>query len=78
MLPRLGNSAHLETDPSEWDFTSLELKEVASTLNNGKAFGWDHVPSEFIKNAPNFAFSVIASLFNKIKNTGILPNGWNC
>ena len=80
-LPRLGTSTNLETDPANYlgrDFTIAEVRKVASSLNNGKAFGWDNIPSEFLKNAPDFAFSVMASLFNKIKNTGKLPEGWNC
>ena len=80
-LPRLGTTTSLEKDPSNYlgrDFTVAEVRKIASTLNNGKAFGWDNIPSEFLKNAPDFAFSVMASLFNKIKNTGKLPEGWNC
>ena len=80
-LPRLGTSTNLEKDPSNYlgrDFTIAEVRKIAASLNNGKAFGWDNIPSEFLKNAPEFAFSVMTSLFNKIKNTGNLPDGWNC
>ena len=80
-LPYTCASPSLENNPSDWlgrDFSVAEVQKIASTLNNGKAFGWDHIPSEFLKNAPSQAIVVMTSLFNKIKNTGILPSGWNC
>ena len=80
-LPHTGSSPNLENNPSDWlgqDFSVEEVQRIASTLNNGKAFGWDQIPSEFLKNAPRQALIVMASLFNKIKNTGTLPDGWNC
>ena len=80
-LPQGGSHPTLENNPSDWlgqDFSVAEVKKIASSLNNGKAFGWDQIPSEFIKNAPPLVFSVMTSLFNKIKNTGTLPDGWNC
>ena len=80
-LPSAGTTPSLENNPSDWlgqDFSVAEVQKIALNLNNGKAFGWDKIPSEFLKNAPLQAFSVMANLFNKIKNTGTLPNGWNC
>lgn len=81
VLPRLGSSTCLDRDPCNWlgrDFSLKEIKKIATDLNNGKAFGWDQIPSEFLKNAPDQAFSVMILLFNKIKNTGVFPQGWNC
>ena len=81
VLPRLGSSTSLDRDPCNWlgrDFSLKMIKKIASDLNNGKAFGWDQIPSEFLKNAPDRAFSVMVLLFNQIKNTGVFPRGWNC
>ena len=80
-LPRVGVSDDVAKNPSNWlarDFSAKELKNIASRLNNGKARGWDNIPSEFIKNAPDLAFDILTLLFNKIKNSGIYPKGWNC
>jgi hypothetical protein len=84
MYPRLnnvGNSDDLTKNPSNWmsrDFSVKEVKRIAATLNGGKAKGWDGIPSEFIKFAPASAFRIITLLFNKIKNSGTFPRGWNC
>ena len=80
-LPRVGVSDDLDKNPSNWlakDFTSKELKLIAASLSNGKARGWDNLPSEFIKYAPDLAFDILALLFNKIKGSGTFPKGWNC
>ena len=46
-------------------------------LKNGKAYGWDQIPNEALKNLPNSMISMITLLFNKIKSSGIMPRGWN-
>ena len=51
-LPSYGNSAKIEENASNWlgsDFSTNEIKFIASQLNNGKAYGWDNIPSEFLK-----------------------------
>ena len=71
----------METNPNKWmskDFTLAEVKLIASRLKNGKAYGIDNIPSEFLKHAPEQAFVVMALLFNKIKCSGTFPKGWNC
>ena len=80
-LPSVGDSDSLEKNPSNWlgrDFTRKELKLVAAKLNDGKARGWDNIPSEFIKHAPDSFFDILCILFNKIKSSGVFPKGWNC
>ena len=60
-LPRLGTSTNLEKDPSNYlgrDFTIAEVRKIAASLNNGKAFGWDNIPSEFLKNARQTVFDI--------------------
>ena len=79
-LPKIGSSDSLEKNPSNWlgrDFSKKELKFIASKLNDGKARGWDNIPNEFIKNAPDAFFENLAILFNSIKKSGIFPQGWN-
>ena len=82
--PRLrncGSSEDLSRNPSNWlgrEFTVKELKKIAATLNGGKARGWDMIPNEFITHAPDSAFDLMTLLFNKIKNSGVFPRGWNC
>ena len=80
-LPRIGNSADLEKNPSNWlakDFTADEIRKIAAKLNNGKAKGWDNIPAEFLKYSPPQMFDLLALLFNKVKNSGVFPKGWNC
>ena len=81
VLQRLGISPTLETNPSEWlgrNFSLDEVKKIAANLKSGKAFGWDNIPPEFLRHAPERALSVLALLFDKIKNTGVFPKGWSC
>ena len=80
-LSRIGNTDSVEKNPSNWlgrDFSKKELKLVAAKLCDGKSRGWDNIPSEFIKNAPDDFFDVLSLLFNKIKSSGVFPQGWNC
>ena len=80
-LPCNGSSNKLEENPDGWlsrDFTLKEVQKIASELSCGKAFGWDMIPSEFLKFAPVQAFSIMALLFSKIKNSGVFPCGWKC
>ena len=80
-LPRIGKSDSIERNPSNWlgrDFSKKELKLVASKLSDGKSRGWDNIPSEFIKYAPDSFFDVLALLFNMMKSSGVFPHGWNC
>ena len=80
-LPKIDNSDSLERNPSNWldrDFSTDEIRKIAAKLVNGKAKGWDNIPPEFIKNSPSEMFDVLTLLFNKIKNSGNFPSGWNC
>ena len=71
----------METNPSAWmskDFSLAEVELIASRLKNGRAYGIDNIPSEFLKYAPEEAFVVMTALFTKIKSSGTFPQGWNC
>ena len=37
--------------------------------------GFDRIPNEFIKNAPDRLFSILSILFNKMKDDNVFP-GW--
>ena len=79
-LPSLDSSGSLERDPTTWvnkEFSDKEVKNVLKKLKNGKAYGWDQIPNEALKNLPNSMISMITLLFNKIKSSGIMPRGWN-
>ena len=60
------------------DFSTAEVSNIAAKLSNGRAKGWDNISSEFIKNSPAEILEVLTILFNKIKNSGNFPSGWNC
>ena len=80
-LPKIGNTDELEKNPSNWlarDFSFKEIKKIAAKLSNGKAKGLDNIPSEFLKYSPPKMFELLALLFNKVKNSGTFPSGWNC
>ena len=79
-LPHLNDSQQIDPDPAGWlnlDFSVSEVKRAVQSLNNGKAKGWDTIPNEALKNLPDDMLSMVAVLFNKIKSSGSLPNGWN-
>ena len=79
-LPSLDSSGSLERDPTTWvnkEFSDKEVKNVLKKLKNGKAYGWDQIPNEALKNLPNSMISMITLLFNKIKSSGIMPRRWN-
>ena len=46
-------------------------------MKGGKAKGHYFLPSEFLIHAPDELIHLIVCLFNKIKNEGIVPVGWN-
>ena len=80
VLPKLDDSAEIETDPAGWsnrDFSLDEVTAVVKTLSGGKASGWDSIPNEFLINSPDLLLSWLVILFNKIKSTGSMPSGWN-
>ena len=79
-LLSIDSSGTLERDPSKWlnkKFTAKEVKMVLKMLKNGKAYGWDQIPNEALKNLPDSMIDQITLLFNMIKSSGILPQGWN-
>ena len=79
-LPHHRSDASLGGDPTGWmncDFEPKEVQKILKQLKTCKAKGWDLIPNEALKNLPDEMVSVLCLLFNKIKNSGVLPNGWN-
>ena len=79
-LPSLSNDDTLENNPGAWinrDFSSDEVFAVLKELKNGKAYGWDKIPNEALKNLPECTVEKLYLLFNKIMSAGVMPKGWN-
>ena len=79
-LPTLDSAPTLETNPGSWinrEISSSEVSALLQKLKNGKAYGWDQIPNEALKNLPPCMIDKVALLFNKIKTTGVMPKGWN-
>ena len=79
-LPVLDSSDTLDSNPGAWinrEISASEVTAVLQTLKNGKAYGWDQIPNEALKNLPVCMIDKVAVLFNKIKSAGIMPKGWN-
>ena len=58
------------------DFSMSEMKLVLSTMGNGKAAGWDTIPNEALKEAPQDFLKLLLVLFNRVKNKGVIPDAW--
>lgn len=79
-LPVSDGSASLQTDPHGWlneQFTVKEVMKSIKKLKNGKARGVDGIPNEFLKNAGIKFWILLTLLFNKVKESGTFPPGWN-
>ena len=79
-LPSHDSSGSLDSDPGTWinrEFSPDEVKDVLKTLKNGKAYGWDQIPNEALKNLPECMIDKVTLLFNCIKSAGRLPKGWS-
>ena len=67
------------TDPSGFldaDFKPAEVKEMIASLGNGKAAGWDEIPNEALKFAPKSLLHLLVTLYNRVKNSGVVPAAW--
>ena len=81
--PRLSSSDQSKSsksDPAGYlddDFSSDEIKSAIFSLQNNKARGWDEIPNECWKNAPQAIVNSLLTLFNMMKNLGRLPEKFN-
>ena len=79
-LPPSDGSGSVGTDPLGWMNRKFVYDEVVSAvrkLKNSKAMGIDFVPNEFLKNAGEKFYEVLTILYNKVKDSGKFPDGWN-
>ncbi len=58
------------------EITEEEIYLRVKDLKNGKACGLDNILNEFIKSTFNEMKLVYVELFNKILNTGQIPESW--
>ena len=57
-------------------FSIEELKKVIKNLKNKKASGYDRIPNEFLKHAPEEILRLMLKLFYLILKTGVAPKNW--
>ena len=79
-LPRGDATGNIKTDPKGWLDKKFLVSEVTNNikkLKKSKAKGLDGIPNEFIKFAGHKFHVFLTSLFNKIKESGQFPDGWN-
>lgn len=74
---------NLNVDIQVPDYSSLseyfnyhEVKEAIQKLKTGKAAGVDQIINEYIKDSSEVFIPVYVSLFNKILDSGIIPEEW--
>ena len=78
-LSSVDSSSKPKSDPAGFldkDFSHKEVREMISSLGNGKAAGHDGIPNEALKNAPAEMVSLVTALYNKVKNKGSVPVEW--
>lgn len=56
--------------------TISEVKQAIKLMKNGKAMGPDEIPSEIFKIMEEDTIETLTALFNKIYDTGIIPERW--
>ena len=59
------------------DISFSEIQEAIKELSNLKASGLDGLPNEFLKALPGSYQRLLLELFNQVKESGVLPKGWN-
>ena len=65
-----------ETNGLNAAITEEEVLCAIKTLKNGKAVGIDEVRNEFIKHSPPLLVSIYCKLFNKVLDSGVVPEQW--
>ena len=56
--------------------TEEEVTNAINLLKNGKAVGIDEIRNEFIKHSTPTLISIYCKLFNKVLDSGIIPEQW--
>ena len=68
-----------ESEPNPFLNDPITMKELEDFLNsssNGKASGPDHIKNEFLKQLSEEGLRFVLSFFNKILDSGIIPEDW--
>ena len=79
-LSSCDNSKSPESDPAGFldkPFSLEEIQLAISNLHANKAKGWDEIPNECWKNAPQVAIESLLKLFNMMKDQNVLPKKFN-
>jgi hypothetical protein len=64
------------TEDKSITVTTEEAETAVKKLKIGKAAGPGNIPSEFLKNAPQKLYKMIAQLFTICANEHIIPKEW--
>jgi len=67
---------NLANDTLNGEITEEEITSAIQNLKNGKAPGYDSVINEYIKSTICLCMPLYLKLFNKILDTGIIPEMW--
>ena len=74
--PVVDDIRNLDTSILNQPFTENEIRNFVKTLKNNKAAGIDGILNEFIKHTIDLLIPLYIKLFNKILDTGDIPEDW--
>jgi hypothetical protein len=72
-------SGKADSDPSGFldkGFSEAEVKGILRGLGSSKAAGWDTIPNEALKEAPDKFVHLLVVLFNRVMVSGVVPSAW--
>ena len=76
-MPQVADSIlNLDTNDLNQPFSETEIRQFVKNLKNNKASGIDGILNEFIKHSLDLMLPLYLKLFNKILDTGELPEDW--
>ena len=67
---------NLDTSELNQPFSDIEVRMFVKNLKNNKASGIDGILNEFIKHSLDLMLPLYLKLFNKILDTGEMPEDW--
>ena len=74
--PTVEDIRNLDTSSLNQPFTETEIRSFVKNLKNNKAAGIDGILNEFIKHTIDVLIPLYIKLFNKVLDTGDLPEDW--
>ena len=66
----------LDTSALNQPFSETEIRNFVKNLKNNKAAGIDRILNEFIKNSIDIIIPFYIKLFNRVLDTGEIPDDW--